>query len=93
MPFAVFVQPKKRNRAIDPPCLDPLSFGRGQEPTPHLLLRRGRVAVFDTNEHAEAALRRTCKETAGQPWQKQFDFVILECVIALKCRDEETQEC
>ena len=80
MPYAVFCCRKKKNRAIDPPCLDPLDFGIGEEPNPELLLRRGRVGMFVSKEHAEGALRTTGKELAGQAFTKDFEFVILECV-------------
>ena len=79
MPYAIFCCRKNKNRAIDPPCLDPLDFGIGDEPKPELLLRRGRVGMFFSKEHAEAALRATGKELAGQSFTKDFDFTILEC--------------
>ncbi len=77
--FAVFCIPKNKNRAIDPPCLDPLDLGRGNEPEPHLLMRRGRVGLFATRKSAEDALKRTAKACAGQPWTKSFAFIVLEC--------------
>lgn len=55
--YAVFVQPRRKNRAVDPPCLDPLSFGIGNDPFPEQLLRRGRVALFASREEAEADVR------------------------------------
>lgn len=79
MPYAVFCLPKKKNRAIDPPCLDPLSYGRGNEPDPHKLLRRGRVALFPSKEHAEESLRRTLEEDEGAPYRKDFAWTFLEC--------------
>lgn len=78
--FAVFCFPKKKNRNIDPPCLDPMDFGTGKELLPELLLRRGRVGLFATREQAESALARTGKECAGEEWTKTFAFVVLECV-------------
>jgi hypothetical protein len=80
MPYAVFCCRKKKHRAIDPPCLDPLDFGIGEEPFPQLLLRRGRVGMFVSKEHAEGALRTTGKKLAGEAFTKDFYFVILECV-------------
>jgi hypothetical protein len=80
MPFAVFCHQKKKNRAIDPPCLDPLSFGVDREPSPELLLRRGRVALFSSREKAEEALASTGKVMAGTSFTKDFAFAILECV-------------
>ena len=80
MPWAVFCCKKNKNRATDPPCLDPLDFGQGKEPNPDLLLRRGRVGLFISKEHAEGALRTTGKAMAGTEFTKDFSFVILECV-------------
>ena len=80
MPWAVFCCKKNKNRATDPPCLDPLDFGQGKEPNPDLLLRRGRVGLFVSKEHAEGALRTTGREMAGTEFAKDFSFVILECV-------------
>ena len=80
MAYAVFCFPKNKNRAIDPPCLDPLDFGQSGEPEMALLLRRGRVGTFATIEDAEHALRRTGNACTGQAWTKEFAFVILECV-------------
>jgi hypothetical protein len=79
MPYAVFCCRKNKNRAVDPPCLDPLDFGIGEEPNPEVLLRRGRVGLFVSKEHAEGALRTTGKALAGQSFTKDFEFVILEC--------------
>ena len=78
MPYAVFCCRKNKNRAIDPPCLDPLDFGKGDEPSQDLLLRRGRVALFTSREHAEAALWATGK--SSRDFVKNFSFYILECV-------------
>jgi len=44
-----------------------------------MLLRRGRVGLFVSKEHAEGALRTTGKEMAGTAFTKDFEFVILEC--------------
>lgn len=38
--YAVFCCRKDKNREIEPPCLDPLDFGIGNEPNPELLLTR-----------------------------------------------------
>jgi hypothetical protein len=82
MPYAVFCCRKNKNRAIDHPCLDPLDFGLGHEPKPEILLRRGRVGIFESKELAEESLRTTCKEMAGTKFAKDFMFVILECRFA-----------
>lgn len=81
MPYAVFCLQKNKNRAVDHPCLDPLDYGIGNEPDPHLLLRRGRVALFPTEEAAEEALRATGKDPSAEmaEWKKMFKFQILEC--------------
>jgi len=77
--FAAFVIPKKKNRAIDPPCLDPMSYGVGDEPVPELLARRGRITLFSTYEEASEAIRKTAQACKGDPWIKKFAFVVLEC--------------
>lgn len=79
MPWAAFVILKNKNRSVDPPCLDPLDFGIGNEPDRALLMRRGRVGMFPTKADAEAALARTGKACKGQPWTKEFAFIVLEC--------------
>ena len=79
MLFAVFCCPKNKHRAIDPPCLDPMDFGVGDEPEPELLMRRGRVGLFRTEDDAKEALQRTGKACSGQPWLKEFAFIVLEC--------------
>ena len=79
MPFAVFCCPKKKHRSIDTPCLDPMDFGVGDEPEPELLMRRGRVGLFQTEDDATEALQRTGKACSGQPWLKEFAFIVLEC--------------
>jgi len=78
--YAVFCCRKNKNRSVDPPCLDPLDFGIGEEPDPESLLRRGRVGMFVSKEHAEGALRTTGKRLSGQAFTKDFEFLILECV-------------
>ncbi len=78
--FAVFCIPKRKNRAVDPPCLDPLDFGRGKEPEQDKLLRRGRVGLFQTRENAEDALRQTIESSGDVEWTKKFAFIVLECV-------------
>ncbi len=85
--YAVFCIPKKKNRAIDAPCLDPLDYGIGNEPDQHRLLRRGRVGLFSTKEHAEDALRKTFEFNALPEFTKKHSFMILECV------DRSLEEC
>lgn len=80
--YAIFACQKNKNRSVDPPCLDPLSYGRDGEPEPHLLLRRGRVSVFEDKEAAQAAMEATViglRELKAFDWLVQFDFVLLEC--------------
>jgi hypothetical protein len=79
--FAVFACVKNKNRALDVPCLDPLSYGRDFEPEPQLLLRRGRVQLFETYDDAESSLIRSkdaAKSNGHEPY-KNFDYVFLKC--------------
>ena len=79
--YAIFACQKNKNRSLDVPCLDPLSYGRAGEPEPHLLLRRGRVQLFDTYDDAECALIRSndaAKSNGQQPY-RNFDYVFLKC--------------
>lgn len=78
--YAVFCIPKGKQRAIDAPCLDPLDYGKDNEPDPHRLLRRGRVGLFSTKEHAEDALRKTFEFNVLPEFTKKHSFMILECV-------------
>lgn len=79
--FAVMCCHRGKNRSLDEPCLDPLSYGRAGagEPYPDELLRRGRATLFSTREEAERALRKTGKANAGNEWLKTFAFLIVEC--------------
>ena len=79
--YAIFACVKNKNRAVDPPCLDPLSYGRGGEPQPHLLLRRGRVQLFESEAEAQNRLHVTIENAlaADATWPHEFGFVILEC--------------
>ena len=79
--FAVFACVKDKNRKLDVPCLDPLSWGMGDEPDQKLLCRRGRVQLFDTEQEAETAIGTTLVRAKmyGHKWTDLFDFVILQC--------------
>jgi hypothetical protein len=77
--YAVFIQMRNKNRAVDQPCLDPLDFGIGNEPYQCQLLRRGRVGLFSTHDAAERALRRTCELNYGADFLKRCAFLILPC--------------
>lgn len=79
--YAIFACQKNKSRAVDPPCLDPLSYGRDGEPEPHLLLRRGRVQLFESETSANLALAESVNLALarGDGWPPSFDFVILEC--------------
>ena len=62
----------------NPDWCEPLSFGRPDEPSPEMLLRRRRFMAFENHGEAEAALRQT-KKTAtelGYEWASQFRFGI-----------------
>ena len=78
--YAVFCQHRNRNRAVDPPCLDPLDYGRDDEPYQDKLLRRGRVRLFATKDEAIAALNELGKGDGEKQFMKDFAFTILECV-------------
>jgi hypothetical protein len=80
MAFAVFCFKRSALKPLGPPSLDPMDYGIGDEPSPHLLLRRSRVGLFATRDDAEAALRETGRECKGQDWTKEFGFLTLECV-------------
>jgi len=88
--FAVFCIPKGKSRSIDGPCLDPLDYGQGNEPEPHLLLRRGRVGLFWETSHAEEALRKTLAAKLFPDFLKKHEFVVLECV--KRSREESSEE-
>ena len=79
MKYAVFCCVKNKHRAVDPPCLDPLAFGTEKEPSPDLLLRRGRVTLFESSEKAEQELDKTLRTDLGKSFRKNFTFVILSC--------------
>ena len=81
--YAVFCLPRPRKGqafGMSPPNLDPLDYGVGEEPHPHLLLRRNRVGLFASREDAEAALAKTGKQMAGNDFYKSHAFVVLKCV-------------
>ena len=79
--YAIFACVKNKSRAVDQPCLDPLSYGREGEPEPHLLLRRGRVQLFASEAEAQNRLHVTIENAlaADAKWPHEFGFVILEC--------------
>lgn len=80
MPWAVFAIRKGCNRSIDPPCLDPLDFGVGDELEPTLLLRRGRVGMFQSREDAQREAIHTLEQCEGQEWMKTMKLLVMECV-------------
>ena len=83
--YAIFACDRKKNRSVDKPCLDPLSYGKDYEPTPEYLLRRGRVELFVTKKEAEVALgisakrMSDCDPLAFNNFQKSFAFLVMEC--------------
>jgi hypothetical protein len=79
MPFAIFCCEKKRGGPLDPPCLDPMDIGVGDDIYPGQLLRRNRVGLFATREAANRELKRTFDMNRGAPWTKRFKFIVLEC--------------
>ena len=58
---------------------DALSYGRDNEPSPNLLLRRGRATLFETMDTAEAALVASLQSSTskGDTWPKKFAFRII----------------
>lgn len=79
--YAVFCVKKSSARfGLAPPNLDPLDYGVGEEPHPHLLARRNRVGLFASRDDAESALAKTGKEMAGSDFLKRYAFLVLECV-------------
>lgn len=77
--YAVFVLPQKAVRSVDPPCLDALDFGEGKEPAHDELLRRGRVGLFRSRDDAMEAIRHTGEANRGQPFLREFAFLVMEC--------------
>jgi hypothetical protein len=61
--------------------MDPLSYGRDEDPTPHLLLRRGRVSLFASRAAATDAIHATLSDDAVRDcdWARKWSFVVLEC--------------
>ena len=78
MKYAVFCMLKNDDVWQDP-SVEPLAYGRGEDPEPHLLLRRKRVSLFDTREAAEVALTVTLVACEGMEFVRRFRFVVLEC--------------
>ena len=56
-----------------------LSFGHSDEPSPELLLRRGRATLFATGAEAEAALTKTIQESIknGDQWPGKYRYKIV----------------
>lgn len=83
--FAVFAVPKSQlvdlgvKELMGLPKCDPLDYGIGNEPEKDLLLRRGRIALFELRCEAEAAIKRTAEHCKDQTWTKKYGFAILEC--------------
>lgn len=80
--WAIFCQPRNKDRSVDPPCLDPLDYGRDGEPFSDKLLRRGRVRLFATKEDALSALQELGRSDGEKQFMKEFAFTILECTHA-----------
>jgi hypothetical protein len=78
--FCCLKHSQTRSLASGHPGLDPMDYGRGDEPEPELLLRRNRVGLFSSEAAAKAALTKTGKACSGQEWLKHYSFVVLECV-------------
>lgn len=56
-----------------------LSYGHASEPSPDLLLRRGRATLFSSGDEAEAALLATfqAEDRQGNKWPSKFMFKIV----------------
>jgi len=56
-----------------------LSYGHDGEPSPELLLRRGRATLFATGAEAEDALTKTLQASTknGDTWPTKFIFKIV----------------
>lgn len=56
-----------------------LSYGHADEPSPELLLRRGRATLFATGAEAEAALFKTLQLATknGDLWPEKYRYKIV----------------
>lgn len=63
-----------------PDFMAPLSYGRGTEPSPEMLLMRGRATIFDDAGVAMDAVRKTIKadSQAGYTWHCEYRFSCIE---------------
>ena len=73
-------------KAVRDSTAEALSYGRADEPSPELLLRRGRATLFATGSEAEAALTTTIKESIknGDQWPNKFKYKIVTVEAASK---------
>ena len=62
---------------------EPLSYGRHNEPEPGLLLKRGRLDVFDTKDSAVNLLEKSIakEKELGSTWWKKSKFELIEVTI------------
>jgi len=62
---------------------EPLSYGRHNEPEPGLLLKRGRLDVFDTKDLAVNLLEKSIakEKELGSTWWKKAKFEFIEVTI------------
>lgn len=61
---------------------EPLAYGRDDEPSPQMLLRRNRVELFPSKDAAERALKDTYHKAVADNcrWVREFKFSIVEVV-------------
>ena len=61
---------------------EPMDYGIAPEPHPEMLLKRGRIGLFETASKAETALEKTLEEAKemGAPWATSFKFVVLPAI-------------
>ena len=66
-------------KAAQDSTAEALSYGHADEPSPELLLRRGRATLFASGAEAEAALTTTIKESIknGDQWPGKFKYKIV----------------
>ena len=57
----------------------PMSYGHEDEPSPAMLLRRGRLSIFDSVREAEKALDVTLRQAKadGDKWPSKFVYSII----------------
>lgn len=67
-------------KSDSPEFFAPLSYGRGKEPSPDMLLMRGRATIFPTEIAAWKAAEETCIKASdeGDKWPGKYVFALIE---------------